>query len=622
MRVNFKKVILHNFLSYAHSEFTLTDKGTCLVEGTNNCKKDNAKSNGSGKSTFISAICYALTGETIQGVKNDLKNIYIDEDLCYVTLLFSVDDKEFEITRFHKPKSDLKIKVNGEDVSGKGIKESELILGNYIPDLNKNLLTSVILLGQGLPNKLSAHTPSGRKEMLENLSKSDFMIEDIKRRLSARQEELKNNKLENNNLILKDTTLLSTTKTQLEEVNNKLIELSKQVDLDSEINSLKEDYNNKKNTFNNIDNLSKELKDKIEAIEKSEKEFENKEFTKLTNLSEELQTSINNQSEQVYSTRAKINALDSEIKRLESIKDICPTCGQKIPGAVKQDTTKQHAELDAFKESLKELTNKQLELNSKKISLKENYNKAIKENKDANKDLVNLQKRNYNDYMNQLDKLESEMTSLNKQIIYKETLKETLNKQLEEYKNKESVLKIKESDLTKELEKLNTASLDLDSHLDVLKKMDTLVKRDFRGYLLSNIIEYINSKAKEYCSSVFETNDIEFKLDGNNIAIEYAGKQFDGLSGGEKQKVDLILQFAIRDMMSKYLDFSSNILCLDEIFDNLDYQATQAVLNLINSKITDVESMFIISHHSDELSISCDSTIKIIKNEEGISSIC
>ena len=170
-------------------------------------------------------------------------------------------------------------------------------------------------------------------------------------------------------------------------------------------------------------------------------------------------------------------------------------------------------------------------------------------------------------------------------------------------------------------EKTSKLNEDLQKHIDVLKKMDTLVKRDFRGYLLSNVIEFINIKSKEYCAEVFGSDELEFKLDGNNIDISYCGKSFESLSGGEKQKVDLVLQFAIRDMMSKYLDFSSNILVLDEIFDNLDARGTNNVLTLVANKLCDIESLFIISHHADELSIPYDTELTIVKNENGISEV-
>ena len=86
-------------------------------------------------------------------------------------------------------------------------------------------------------------------------------------------------------------------------------------------------------------------------------------------------------------------------------------------------------------------------------------------------------------------------------------------------------------------------------------------------------------KAKDYASKIFNTDEIDFKLDGNNIDITFCNKEYENLSGGEKQRVDLITQFAIRDMLSKHLNFSSNIIFLDEITDNLDADSCDKVIN-------------------------------------------
>ena len=96
---------------------------------------------------------------------------------------------------------------------------------------------------------------------------------------------------------------------------------------------------------------------------------------------------------------------------------------------------------------------------------------------------------------------------------------------------------------------------------------------------------------------------------------------FDNLSGGEKQRVDLILQFAIRDMLNVYLNSSANILVLDEITDFLDKTSCAAVMKLIEKELNTIESVFIVSHHADELGIPVDSEIKVIKNADGISQI-
>ena len=77
--------------------------------------------------------------------------------------------------------------VDEKDVSGKGIRDSEKILSNLMSDVDAQLLSSVVILGQGLPQKFTNNTPSGRKEVLEKLTHSDFMIDDLKKRVTQRQ---------------------------------------------------------------------------------------------------------------------------------------------------------------------------------------------------------------------------------------------------------------------------------------------------------------------------------------------------------------------------------------------------------------------------------------------------
>ena len=93
------------------------------------------------------------------------------------------------------------------------------------------------------------------------------------------------------------------------------------------------------------------------------------------------------------------------------------------------------------------------------------------------------------------------------------------------------------------------------------------------------------------------------------------------LSGGEKQRVDLILQFTIRNLLTAYLNFNSNILVLDEITDFLDKQSCKAIMTLIERELNTIESVFVVSHHATELDLPVDSEIKVVKNEDGISEI-
>ena len=220
--IQFKKITVHNFGSYAHAELDLQNKGFCLVSGQNNCIKDGAASNGSGKTMVLSAICYALTGETVSGIKSGLKNINVEETDCWVELELSYNKDRYIITRILTPKTDLKIIKNDIDISGKGVRESEKKLAEVLPEITKDLITSTIIMGQGNVNRFSSFSPSGRKELLEKLTKSDFMIEDLKNRLCARQIELSKKIREYEDSLIANNT-------QLNISNNKLLSLRKEL---------------------------------------------------------------------------------------------------------------------------------------------------------------------------------------------------------------------------------------------------------------------------------------------------------------------------------------------------------------------------------------------------------
>ena len=214
-----------------------------------------------------------------------------------------------------------------------------------------------------------------------------------------------------------------------------------------------------------------------------------------------------------------------------------------------------------------------------------------------------------------------------------ETDYNTVNMQLISIRNRLSQAGAKIEALQQSIEENTAQIVDIDKdllyyiarqnqvkeRLSVITKFDTLIKRDFRGFLLSNVIEFIERRSKEYSRIIFDTEDVSFELNGNNIDISYQGKNYENLSGGEKQKVDIIVQFSIRDMLCQQVGFSSNILVLDEVFDGLDNLGCQRVISMITN-LQDVRNVFIVTHRKD-LSIPCDKDLIVIKSSNGISRI-
>lgn len=623
MRIKFDKIKIHHFLSFGDAEISLQDMGITLVSGVNKCLNDNALSNGSGKSTIWNAISFALTGETIKGITTNLANDKFN-DGCWVDLTFYVDKDKYQVIRYKddaKVGTDLKIFINDINKSGKGIRESKELLKQYLPDLTSQLIGSVIILGQGLPHKFSNNTPSGRKEVLEKLSKSDYMIEDIKSRLSTRDDDLKQKYREVEDKLLANSTKIDIYKEDLGKYKDKLSTYDTSIDYDLEITSKTKE----------LETIEQELKDYLSKLDEINAKYESLLqdssdcIESKNNVLTEALNSFNDNSKG-YSNlcnelQVEIKTLTKQIKNIDSIKEYCPTCGQRLVNVTKPSSKHLEEELSS-KQSFFDMYTKDINNLKKTYDLRVNeINSKFKSYKTQLDEELNTCKQTKQDINKQIEILNNNKTRLTSDITQLTTKRDNFNKEFNELQ-----LNIKTtSSLIEQLENnnvlLNSDKNSLDSHIKVIKDINTLVKRDFRGFLLTNVINFINSKAKEYCKYVFNTELFNMELNGNNIDISYCNKAYENLSGGEAQKVDLILQFAIRDMLCNYLDFSSNILVLDEIFDNLDAKGSSNILNLISIKLTDVESIFIITHHTFDLAIPNDKEITIVKDEKGISSV-
>ena len=607
---------MSNFMSFENASLSLVNQGFTLVSGVNNNKEDFAKSNGSGKSSIWESIIWCLTGETIRGTKQ-VSNKYTN-DGALVELEFSIDNNTYRVLRTKDSKeygSNLKIYVNNQDKSGKGIRDSEKILQELLPDLNANLLGSVIILGQGLPQRFTNNTPSGRKEVLEKLSKSDFMIEDIKSKLADRKNFLNTELRKYEDSILSLESKKSVLQSQLDK-DEQFLKEQPFIDFDNEFVGYEIDISALKSSLVVYDYHLKESEEKgkeiSERYNKFDLDFKDFQLANATAYSEKIDPIVKQRLENQF----KITQLTNEINKAKLIKDICPTCGQKLPDIHKIDTTDMEKEVSELTTLNENLNNQVQALKKESCDKEDEFKKAQESEKQVVKEMLDKARAEYKQIL--LDK-DNDVKQLHKQELEFENLKNLQTRLKSIYDSidstKEQIDKLSQEILYNIVEKDN-----LKDRLDLVNKMVTIATRDFRGVLLSEIINFIDSKAKEYSQEIFETSKIDFKLNGNNIDISYCGKQYENLSGGEKQKIDLIVQFSIRDMLSKFLNFSSNILVLDEIFDNLDSIGCQKVIDLISNKLIDVSSIFIVTHHSD-IQIPCDNEIVIVKDEKGISSV-
>ncbi len=157
----FKTIKWKNFLSTGNhwNEINFLEKNTNLIIGTN----------GSGKSTMLDALTFALFNKPFRKVnKSQLMNTVNEKD-CLVELEFSVNNREYIVRRGMKPNI-FDIEVNGnlmhrqaDDRSNQKILEESILKVNY------KSFTQIVILGSSTFVPFMQLSGSNRREVIEDL---------------------------------------------------------------------------------------------------------------------------------------------------------------------------------------------------------------------------------------------------------------------------------------------------------------------------------------------------------------------------------------------------------------------------------------------------------------------
>ena len=697
--MRFDKIKIKNFMAIGEAEIDLSGQGFVSITGRNYTDVDNADgnvSNGSGKSSLAEAVAWVLSGQTIRGTK-DVQNYYTKDD-CSVEVWFESRENKYRICRT-KGKS-LEIYENDKDISGKGIRETQEIIEAMFPEFDAEYLGATVLIGQGMPNAFTNNTGAKRKEILERLSKSDYQIEDIKNKLTAVKDKTNKELRAEEDGLLKAETEKGMCERDKEN-NLRVLALEQDIaDGKKQIAELKlqaEQAEIDVQRFNAAcDNLvatGRELADELNKRDKEWVEARNKalqtaqervyakeqaraEYETVAQRknadAENIVKNIQNEKrarEQEYNNSVKavtagsalakisgqVDVLVQEIKRVENIKDVCPTCGRPFEGVHKPDTTAQQAQVEQLKvDYKKEQERVDAEIARIKhewVEEENKYNSQVAKAEEARNDVVREIERERARLTADVSAAKADMESEKvKWSVNPETreLSEQVERCREEYKarkeesrraeeqrNKISrALSEKEKDVQglemrimqakenisraeKRIEELsveeNARHKKIErfkSKIETVNKMYSYATKEFRTILLEGTIELLEKKAKRLCNVVFGTDKINFRQDGAGIFIGYRDKPLENLSGGEGQLVKLLIQLALRETLISLNGESYNMIWLDEIFDSLDEERAEKAVELASGLNT--ESIFIISHRSN-LQLPSDREIAVEK---------
>jgi DNA repair exonuclease SbcCD ATPase subunit len=561
----FKKVKWKNFLSTGNifTEIDLTKHKSTLIVGTN----------GSGKSTILDAISFALYNKPFRKInKPQLINSINGKDLC-VELEFVVGNANYKIIRGIKPNR-FEIHKNdqllNQDADSKDYQE---VIEKQIVKMNHRTFSQVVVLGSSTYVPFMQLPAAQRREVIEDLLDIQVfttMNTLLKGKVSSNQDDLKQAKY--------DSDLVD------EKINIQ----------NSYIDSLKKDVQNKVDENNvkieqteaEIDMCNDDLTIKGKTIEEKIQQT-----TNLDKLTKRMEKSVILKEK----TIDKLSKLDKEIRFFHD-NDDCPTCKQGIPHEFKAEsiTTKQ-TQVFEIQENLK--------------LLDEDYNNTVTEITRINKIQKEIQT-----IQQEITKLQTEITSKKKFIDYLQTEIDGLETNTANVDAEKQKLK--------ELQKQKTEAEDKKQKLleeyEILQAASALLKDGgIKTRILRQYMPIINKLINKYLAAM--DFFVQFEIDeqfNETIRSRFRDEfSYNSFSEGEKMRINLAVLFTWRAIAKMRNSAATNLLIMDEVFDSsLDSSGTDEFLKIIQTLTADTNT-FIISHKTDQLFDKFHNVIKFEKTK-------
>ena len=546
----FKKIRWKNFLSTGSQfvEIELNKSQMTLMIGAN----------GSGKSTMLDALCFALFNRPFRQIKKEQIVNTINNGDTVVELEFQVGTKNFKIIRGIKP-TIFEIYSDGvlQNQNASSV-DYQKILEDQILRLNYRAFKQIAVLGSSSYQPFMQMRPRHRREVVEE-------ILDIR--------------------VLTHMDIL--TRNQQTDLGKQIVEARHQCDLIESKHELQtKHFNELKNRSSGDSDIKKaklqENKDATESyLRKSERLEE--EYKELE-ISVSTRPQYESKLKQLEKLETKIEQnLKTHERNLEFFEqnDNCPTCTQKIEETFRDKKIEQERTVVVtLNQGMKDLV-AELAKTETKITEFNGISDKLYENKIS------------------LSKVESSLKELKR-------FSDSLHNEILLLDGKNEDDKDIEKSLVDLQEQLKQTKLELvriteeKKYLDVAREI--LSDKGAKAKIIKKYLPIMNSLINQHLQSMdFFVSfylDEEFKEEVKSRHRDTF--DYNNFSEGEKMRIDLALVFTWRAIAKMKNSANTNLLILDEIFDSsLDGPGTDDFLKLVRKM--EKENIFIISHKGDIL---------------------
>jgi DNA repair exonuclease SbcCD ATPase subunit len=580
--IRIKDLTVKNFMSVGNQtqavDFDRDQLTLVLGENLDQGGDDSGSRNGTGKTTIINALSYALYGTALTNIKkNNLINKTNSKGML-VTLHFEKNNVNYRIERGRSPNV-LKFFVDEQEQEmtdesqGDSRKTQESI--NHLLDMSHDMFKHIVALNTYTEPFLSMRQ-NDQRAIIEQLlgitilsEKAEALKEQTKQTKDAIQEEtLKINAIQTANEKI-GTTIDSLSRTQRAWLSKKDQDCAKlqlgiteleHLDIDTELDS-HEKLSNWSKHNNAILALKKELSTLEPALVRADKSVEqaNKDIVDLDDAT-------------------------------------CYTCGQELHADKKAEIaerkTKELADAIAYQAEITVKVNdvvKGLEdigdINGKPTTFYESAKEAYdhRQNVDSLTKALAQKVDDIDPYQAQIDELNnSAMQELNWGAV----------NDLTEYKE----------------------------HQDFLLKLLTNKDSFIRKKIIDQNLMYLNNRLTYYLDKLGLPHQVVFQND-LNVEITQLGQDldFDNLSRGERNRLILGMSFAFRDVWESLYQ-KINLLFIDELIDSgMDTAGVESSLSVLKKMGREGDKNVYLISHKDELVGRVNHVMKVIK-ENGFTS--
>lgn len=582
--IKIKNLTVRNFMSVGNQTQAIDfDKGQLtlvLGENLDLGGDDIGARNGTGKTTIINGLSYAIYGQALTNIKRDNLINKINSKAMLVTVTFEKDGIEYHIERGRKPNL-LKFSINGQeqeledlDESQGDSRETQKAIEDMI-GMSHEMFKHLVALNT-YTEPFLALKPNDQRSIIEQLlgitllsEKAEALKEQLrltKDAISTENTRIETVKASNDriqqsidSLIRKQQLWEESKEKSIDELNRGILGLSN-IDIDEEISSHKSlaEYNTKK----------KDIQDLDKAIARAE---------------------LDQTREQ-----KEIDKLEKEISDLRDHK--CYACGQELHDS-------KHEEVLAAKESAKQeaalqwlSTNTQLiEIQGARVILG---------------DLGDAPRTIY-------DTLEE---ALNHRSTVEGLEKELAAKQAETNPYLEQINDLKNSAVQEITWDHVNALMRVKDHQEFLYKLLTNKDSFVRKRIIDQNLAFLNQRLTYYLDRIGLPHIVEFQND-LSVIITQLGQDldFDNLSRGERNRLILSMSWAFRDVWEN-LYHSINLLFIDELVDSgMDASGVESSIAVLKRMTRERDKNVFLISHRDDLTSRVNHVLKVIK-ENGFTS--